>query len=300
MSGELERTRDAAASALTEAHAQLAEVERTSALRALEAAAEERAGGDVAIAFIGELAILDDLGMEAIEQEVEQEVEQEAEGDETAEETEPSDVAALASPPSAAVQTAPTAMGTSRIEQRRPRKASSPGKELRPPKGSREEVELALMRAHSELAEHLERAAMALAAEAEAKGQLELAEGRRLAEADAARRQIATLQTELQQLARLSSAASNDGGVAQGGKGGKDGTPLQLEAVIPATLAALSPAQMRSELASQYNVLREMGEALEAAEERVRRLERWKDLAQLAEDVDGPAASSDITASYIE
>ena len=47
--------------------------------------------------------------------------------------------------------------------------------------------------------------------------------------------------------------------------------------------AALSPAQMRSELASQYAILRDMGEALDAAEERVRTLERWKDLAQLAD-----------------
>ena len=134
-------------------------------------------------------------------------------------------------------------------------------------------MERALMRLQHEHAAQLSRAATALEAEAEARGLLQFAEERRLAEADAARRQIATLRRELQALARLQQPAK--------------AAPETV--AVPAALAALPASRMREELLSQHSLLSELGVALEASEARVRQLERLHGLAQLAEEIRGSA-----------
>ena len=108
---------------------------------------------------------------------------------------------------------------------------------------------------------------------------LQESEERREAESAALRKLVAKLRRELKTLTRISKTAAGAEAVAAARESlaehGED-------SVVPAALAALSSDEMRRELATQYALLSDMGEALEAAEGRVRDLERWKDLANLA------------------
>ena len=140
-----------------------------------------------------------------------------------------------------------------------------------------EDLERTLARKEKAHAEQLVKTAAALEAEAQARGELQFSEERRQCEAETARRQLAGLQREMQLLKRHHGGGG--GGMAATGCASAAGT-----ATAAAAIDGLSTEQMKRELMNQHACLESMSESLEAAEGRVRELERYVDLSRLADD----------------